>query len=61
MNFGFLIDKKEILCQDFRISPLPDIDDTLTTFYEEINVSEGWIYGPEVELSKSFIEQKNLS
>lgn len=57
MNFGFLVDKKEILCQDFRVSPLPDIDDTLTKFHEGINVSKGWIYGPEVELSKSFMEQ----
>lgn len=60
MNFGFLVDKKEILCQDFRVSPLPDIDDTLTKFHEGINVSKGWIYGPEVELSKSFMEQKKF-
>lgn len=60
MNFGFLIDKKEILCQDFRISPLPDIDETLTQFYDGINVSKGWIYGPEVELNKNFMEQNKF-
>lgn len=60
MNFGFLIDKKEILCQDFRISPLPDINETLTTFYDGMNVSNGWIYGPEVELNKNLMEQKKF-
>ena len=60
MNFGFLIDTKEILCQDFRISPLPDIDETLTKFYDGTNVSKGWIYGPEVELNKNSMEQKKF-
>lgn len=60
MNFGFLVDKKEILCQDFRISPLPDIDYTLKTFHECVNVSNGWIYGPEVELSKNVNEQEKF-
>lgn len=60
LKFGFLTDKKEIICQDFKISPLPDIDDTLIEFYEKCNVSKGWIYGPEVELSKSFMEQKKF-
>lgn len=60
LKFGFLTDKKKIICQYFKISPLPDINDTLIEFYEKYNVSKGWIYGPEVELSKNFMEQKKF-
>lgn len=53
MKFGFLIDRRDVRCSDFSIHALPNIEETLQHFYESTKVSNGWIYGSEVELKKN--------
>lgn len=53
MKFGFLIDRRDVRCRDFSIQALPNFEGTLRHFYESTRVSDGWIYGPEVELKKN--------
>ncbi|MCP3932685.1 MAG: hypothetical protein GY705_26745 [Bacteroidetes bacterium] len=60
MKFGFLTDKREIDCEDFSIKPVTDFDETISQFYESAKVSNGWIYGPEVELKKNNREEKKF-
>ena len=60
MKFGFLTDRKEVQWSDFSILILPNFEDTLQRFYETAKVSNGWLYGPEVELKKSSIELKEF-
>lgn len=60
MKFGFLIDRQEVRCSDFSILILPNFEDTLQHFYETAKVSNGWVYGPEIELQKSSTELKEF-
>ena len=60
MKFGFLIDRQEVRCSDFSILILPNFEDKLKHFYETAKVSNGWVYGPEIELQKSSNELKEF-
>ena len=60
MKFGFLIDKKEFTCSDFSIVTVDTFDDIINSFYEYVQVSNGWIYGPTKELNKSFREKEKF-
>lgn len=60
LKFGFLIDKKEFICSDFSIVTVDEIDKVINSFYECTQVSNGWIYGPEKELNKSFREKEKF-
>ncbi|NTV66813.1 MAG: hypothetical protein HGB06_03875 [Chlorobaculum sp.] len=60
MRFGFLIDNKEVRCGDFSIVPLDDFDYIVNSFYENTQVSNGWIYGSEIELYTSQEEKKKF-
>lgn len=57
MKFGFLIDKKEFECVDFSIETVENYDEVINKFYKFVNVSHGWIYGPEKELNKTSKEK----
>ena len=61
MKFGFLIDKTEVTCSGFTIKPLPDYAEIVDSFYSNVHVSKGWIYGPEKELVKNADEKKKFS
>lgn len=60
MKFGFLIDKKEFICSDFSIVTVDETDEVMNSFYEYVQVSNGWIYGPEKELKKSSREKEKF-
>ena len=60
MKFGFLIDKKEFNCSDFSIVTVDGIDEVMNSFYDDVQVSDGWIYGPEKELDKSSGEKEKF-
>jgi hypothetical protein len=60
MKFGFLTDKREIHCKDFSIQPVTNFEEIISRFYESARVSNGWIYGPEVELKKNSREEKRF-
>lgn len=60
MNFGFLIDPKAFRCAGFRIDPVMEFDSILEDFYKTVSVSNGWFYGPKIELSKSSAEKQNF-
>lgn len=60
MQFGFLTDKREIHCKKFSIQPVTDFEEILSQFYKSAKVSNGWIYGPEVELKKNSREEQKF-
>ena len=60
MKFGFLIDKKEFSCSDFSFETVDKFDEIMNSFYEYVQVSNGWIYGPEKELNKSSREKEKF-
>lgn len=60
MRFGFLIDRREVRCSGFSILTLSNFEETLQLFYETAKVSNGWVYGPEIELRKSSSEKRNF-
>lgn len=60
MNFGFLIDSKAFQCNGFKIAPVLEFDSVLKDFYKSVCVSNGWLYGPKTELSKSSAEKKDF-
>jgi hypothetical protein len=60
LKFGFLIDKKEFICSDFSIVTADEIDEMMNSFYEYVQVSNGWIYGPEKELNKTSREKEKF-
>lgn len=60
LKFGFLIDKKEFECSDFSIKMVDEFDEVLNSFYENIQVSNGWIYGSKTELKKSSKEMEKF-
>ncbi len=60
MKFGFLIDKEEFICSDFSIVTVDDFAEIMSSFYEYVQVSNGWIYGPEKELNKSYKEKEKF-
>jgi hypothetical protein len=53
MKFGFLISSETIGDEGIRITPLPDFIKIIGDFYETARVSDGWVYGPEIEKPKS--------
>ena len=57
MRFGFLIDRKEVKCNEFSIVAVDEFDDIINSFYSFFRVSDGWIYGPEKELKKNSREK----
>ncbi len=61
MKFGFLIDKKEFTCNDFSIVTVDNFNDIINSFYEYVQVSNGWIYGSKKELNKSYSEKKKFN
>lgn len=61
MDFGFLIDKKEFTFDKFKISPLNNFDNIIREFYNCIQVSNGWLYGPEEKLKKTSLEKKDFN
>lgn len=60
MKFGFLIDKEECVCGDFSIVTVDEFAEIMSSFYEYVQVSNGWIYGPEKELNKSYKEKEKF-
>jgi hypothetical protein len=60
MKFGFLIDKEEFICGDFSIVTVDEFAEIMSSFYEYVQVSNGWIYGPEKELNKSYKEKEKF-
>lgn len=60
MRFGFLIDAKTFECKGFKISIVSDFDSILEDFRSSISVSNGWFYGPKIELSKSANEKNKF-
>jgi len=58
LRFGFLIDRKDIRCSDFSITPVHDYDERIEQFYESASVSNGWVYGPEKRLNKNASEER---
>jgi hypothetical protein len=60
MKFGFLTDRKSFECSCFKVSPLSELDSVLERFYQSVSVSNGWFYGPEEELKKSSMENKQF-
>ncbi|NTW81834.1 MAG: hypothetical protein HGB36_00470 [Chlorobiaceae bacterium] len=60
MKFGFLIDKKEFNCSDFSIITVEEFDKIKTSFFECVQVCDGWIYGPEKKLNKSQREKEEF-
>jgi hypothetical protein len=60
LKFGFLIDKREFDCSDFSIVIVDEFDEIMSSFYECVQVSNGWIYGPEKELNKSYREKEKF-
>lgn len=58
MKFGFLIDDKAFECDGFKVAPVIDFDSILEDFKNSISVSNGWFYGPQIELVKSSSEKK---
>jgi len=60
MKFGFLIDKKEFICSNFSIVTVDEFAEIMSSFYEYVQVSNGWIYGPEKELNKSYKEKEKF-
>jgi hypothetical protein len=65
MLFGFLIDENNILFDDvfddIEIKPLPDIRDKIDRFYENVSVSNGFIYPPLQELDKTMEEKQKFA
>lgn len=60
MKFGFLIDNKSFEFDDFKIAPVLEFSSVLRDFYETARVSEGWFYGPKIELPKSTSEKSEF-
>lgn len=60
LRFGFLIDKKEFNCRDFSIVTVDEFAEIVNSFYEYVQVSNGWIYGPEKRLNKSHGEKEKF-
>ena len=61
MKFGFLIDPKSFECDGFKIAPVIEFDSVLKNFYKTVSVSNGWFYGPEIELVKSADEKEDFA
>ena len=61
MKFGFLIDDNAFKCEEFEIAPVLDFDSILKDFKNSRSVSNGWFYGPEIELVKSSSEKKHFA
>ncbi len=61
MLFGFLINNENILFDDVEIKPLPDIQDKIDRFYENVSVSNGFIYPPLQELDKTKEEERKFA
>lgn len=61
MKFGFLIDPKSFECDGFKIAPVIEFDCVLKKFYKTASVSNGWLYGPEIELVKSSREKEDFA
>lgn len=61
MKFGFLIDKKSFECSRFRVLPISDFDRTIEEFYQSAHVSNGWLYGPERQLTRTTFEDRKFS
>lgn len=57
MEFGFLIDTKEIQFGDVKIQPLPDYAVRVSRFYQNSSVSHGFYYPPLTQLQKTANEQ----
>jgi hypothetical protein len=60
MKFGFLIDKEEFICSDFSIVTVDEFAEITSSFYDYVQVSNGWIYGSEKELNKSYREKEKF-
>lgn len=60
MKFSFLTDPKAFECNGFKINPVSEFDGILTQFYQSMNVSNGWFYGPEEKLKKTSLENKKF-
>jgi hypothetical protein len=60
LKFGFLADGKEFKCSDFSIATVDNFDEIMSSFYEHVRVSNGWIYGPEKELNKTSREKEKF-
>src|SRR5438128_26846 len=61
MKFGFLMFSKRVEAEGIVIAPLPEFSEIITDFYESAHVSEGWIYGPELEKPKSAEEKSKFT
>tara|TARA_R110002124_G_C8879902_1_gene508348 strand:+ start:225 stop:1103 length:879 start_codon:yes stop_codon:yes gene_type:complete len=61
MKFGFLIDPKSFECDGFKVAPVLEFSYVLKDFYSTARVSNGWFYGPEIELVKSAIEKEDFA
>lgn len=55
-----MIDNKEIIGSNFRITILKDYDYKVKLFYDTARVSDGWFYGKEKELKKNRKEINNF-
>lgn len=61
MKFGFLIDPKSFECDGFKVAPVLEFSYVLKDFYSTARVSNGWFYGPEIELVKSASEKEDFA
>jgi len=57
MKFGFLMSSKRVKAEGIMIAPLPEFSEIINDFYETARISEGWVYGPELEKRKTTEEK----
>jgi hypothetical protein len=60
MDFGFLMDKRHFQFGDYEIKPLPNIDDTLSEFFETAQVYDGWILPEFEQKQQGFPDKKSV-
>ena len=60
MKFGFLMSSKRTEAEGIVIAPVPEFSETIADFYETARVSNGWVYGPELEKPKSAEEKSRF-
>jgi len=58
IKFGFLLDDKEFECDGFSIRKLDDFEQSVSWFYDNVHVSDGWVYGSSRSLKKTQEEIK---
>jgi hypothetical protein len=59
MEFGFLLNRRRFVVDNVEIRPLWDIEESISWFYREARVCNGWIYPPLQNASQNHREKNN--